>query len=146
MYSSMKKFLSILFAVCSLGAAVFAVSPAFAKITCPDGTIGAKDEVERNSLAECDITIGTDEAEQVTNRVESAINVVLSFVGVAAVAVIIIGGIQYITSQGDVAKAARARNIILYGIIGLVICLLAFAIVNLVLTGVFHDPPKSEEG
>lgn len=143
MCSSMKKFLSILFAVCSLSAAVLASLPVSA-LKCPPGTYRAGTEGV-NSLAECDITIGTDEAEQVTNRVESAINVVLSFVGVAAVAVIIIGGIQYITSQGDVAKAARARNIILYGIIGLVICLLAFAIVNLVLTGVFHDPPKPEE-
>lgn len=143
MCSNMKKFLSILLVACSLGAAVLAVSPVSA-LKCPPGTYRADKEV--NSLAECDITIGKDEAEQVTNRVENAINVVLSFVGVAAVVVIIIGGIQYITSQGDVAKAARARNVILYGIIGLVICLLAFAIVNLVLTGVFHDPPKPEEG
>lgn len=144
MYSSMKKFLSILLAACSLSAAVLASLPASALI-CPPGTYraGTKDV---SSLAECDITIEKDAAKQVTNRVENAINVVLGFVGVVAVAVIIIGGIQYITSQGDVAKAARARNVILYGIIGLVICLLAFAIVNLVLKGVFTDPPKPEEG
>lgn len=110
-------------------------------VTCPAGTVkGNSEDKTANSLAECDITVGKNTAKEVTNTVESAINVVLSFVGVAAVAVIIIGGIQYITSQGDAAKAARARNVILYGVIGLIICMLAFAIVNLVLTGVFTDP------
>lgn len=143
MCSNMKKFLSILLAVCSLNVAVLAISPVSA-LKCPPGTYRTDKDV--SSLAECDITVEEDAAKQVTNRVENAINVVLGFVGVVAVAVIIIGGIQYITSQGDVAKAARARNVILYGIIGLVICLLAFAIVNLVLKGVFTDPPKPEEG
>ena len=50
--------------------------------------------------------------------------------------VVIVGGIGYMTSTGDVGKAKKAKDTILYGIIGLVVALLAFAIVNFVLTSV----------
>ena len=53
------------------------------------------------------------------------INVVLSFVGLAAVIVIIIGGISYTKSMGDPGKAKRARDTIIYGVVGLVVALLA---------------------
>lgn len=133
----MKRLLVTLVAVCSLSISVLMAPQVLAEVTCPEGTVNKGKPM--NSLAECDITISKTEAKQVSTRIETAINVVLSFVGVAATAVIILGGIQYITSQGDAAKAAKARNVILYGVVGLIICLLAFAIVNLVLTGVFTD-------
>lgn len=65
------------------------------------------------------------------------INVVLGVVGFLAVAMIIIGGIQYTTSAGDAQRVTKAKNTILYGVVGLVIALLAFAIVNFILTNVF---------
>ena len=46
-------------------------------------------------------------------------------------------GISFATSQGDSGKVAKARNTILYGVVGLVVALLAFAIVNFVLSSVF---------
>ena len=48
----------------------------------------------------------------------------------------IIGGVQYMTSAGDTQKVTKAKNTILYGLIGLVICVLAFAIVNFVITNI----------
>ena len=61
------------------------------------------------------------------------INVVLSAISILAVIVIIIGGVQFSTSQGDPQKTQRAKNIILYALVGLLVALLAFAIVNFVL-------------
>ena len=46
---------------------------------------------------------------------------------------IILGGISYATSQGDPGKVKKGKDTILYGIIGLVVALLAYAIVNFVL-------------
>ena len=57
--------------------------------------------------------------------------------GIVAVIMVIIGGFTYMTSQGDPGKTKKARDTILYGIIGLVIALLAFAIVNFVLANIF---------
>ena len=46
---------------------------------------------------------------------------------------IVIGGINYALSQGDPGKVKKAKDTILYGVIGLVVALLAFAIVTFVL-------------
>ena len=79
------------------------------------------------------------------NVIQTVINVILAVVGVIAVIMIIIGGIQYSTSSGDTGKVKKAKDTILYGIIGLVIALLAFAIVNFVLTNVFKAQPKASD-
>ena len=58
-----------------------------------------------------------------------------AFFGAAilAVIVIIIGGINYTMSQGDPGKTKKAKDTILYGVIGLIVALAAFAIVHFVL-------------
>ena len=69
--------------------------------------------------------------------VNTIINVIIGIVGFVAVVMMIMGGISFITSQGDSAKVAKARNTILYGVVGLIVAILAFAIVNFVLSSVF---------
>ncbi|MCR4752919.1 MAG: pilin [Candidatus Saccharibacteria bacterium] len=85
----------------------------------------------------------TDPAKQVTQvdgggtnlqaTVNNVLSVVFTLVGVIAVIVIIIGGVYYITSNGDAEKIKKGKNTIMYGIIGLIVTLLAFAIVSFVL-------------
>lgn len=68
----------------------------------------------------------------------STISTVLSYVFVLgagiAMIVIILAGIQFMLSQGEPAKTAKARNAIIYAGIGLGICALSFSIVRFVLT------------
>ena len=78
--------------------------------------------------------------------VTGILNVVVGIIAVMAVIVVIIGGVFFVTSQGDAGKVARARNTILYGVIGLVVALLAFAIVNFVLGAVFGGGSGSGGG
>jgi magnesium-transporting ATPase (P-type) len=66
--------------------------------------------------------------------IQNVINVLLFIIGAIAVIMIIVGGIEYVTSAGDPAKTKKAKDTILYSIVGLVIALLAYAIVNFVLT------------
>ena len=61
-------------------------------------------------------------------------NIVLLAVGFISVVMLLYGGFRYIVSGGDSKKVTDAKNTILYAIIGLVISLLAYAIVNFVLT------------
>ena len=61
-------------------------------------------------------------------------NTILYIVGIIAVIMLIIGGIKYVVSGGDSKKVTDAKNTVLYAIIGLVICFLAFAIVNFVIS------------
>ncbi|MFF5228692.1 helix-turn-helix domain-containing protein [Dactylosporangium sp. NPDC000521] len=68
------------------------------------------------------------------NATIAAIVDVLSFiVGALAVVMIIVGGIRYVTSGGDASSVASAKSIIIYAIVGLLIALMAHAIVQLVL-------------
>lgn len=62
-----------------------------------------------------------------------AARIVALLVGVAAVIMIIIGSFQYIISSGDPTNIQNAKNTILYAIIGLIVALLAQAIILFVL-------------
>ena len=70
------------------------------------------------------------------NAVVGIINGVVGVLGLVAVVIIIIGGVNYMTSSGDAGKVKKAKDTILYGVIGLVICVLAFAIVNFVIANI----------
>ena len=61
------------------------------------------------------------------------LNTVFVVIGILAVVFIIMGGINYTMSQGDPGKIKKAKDTILYGIIGLIVSLAAFAIVQFVL-------------
>lgn len=101
-------------------------------VTCPPGSLR---DGEAPTLAECNVE------EPETPLMETVMNIIrlaLAVLGLVAVAVIILGGVSYATSTGDAAKVAKAKNTIMYGVIGLVVALLAFAIVSFILTNVFN--------
>ena len=58
---------------------------------------------------------------------------IIAALGLVAVVVMIIGGVQYMTSAGDATKVEKGKKTILYGLIGLIVCALAFVIVNFVI-------------
>ena len=64
--------------------------------------------------------------------VKNIINILLTVASVVAVIMIIIGGIRYATSNGDSNSVSAAKNTILYSVVGLVIAIFAYAIVNFV--------------
>ena len=79
-------------------------------------------------------TCGNDGKQECTlgERVKQVINILLFLIGVISVIMIIIGGIRYTLSNGDSAQITSAKNTVLYAVIGLVVALLAYAIVNFV--------------
>ncbi len=64
------------------------------------------------------------------------VNTVLSVIGAAAVLIIVVAGFRYITSQGNPNEVATSKNAIIYSLIGLVVIISAFAIVNFVVLGI----------
>lgn len=66
----------------------------------------------------------------VETGIETVINLLLFGVGVIAVIAIIIGGIRYTTSNGDQGSITSAKNTIMYAVIGLIVAIIAFAIVR----------------
>ncbi len=69
-------------------------------------------------------------------NVIAILNAVIGVLSFVCVVVIIIGGVTYMTSSGDAGKVKKAKDTILYGVIGLVVCVLAFAIVNFVISNI----------
>ena len=61
------------------------------------------------------------------------INYFLGFLGILAVLMVIYGGVMYMLAQGDSQKADKGKKIIMYAIIGIVIILLSFALINTVI-------------
>lgn len=59
-------------------------------------------------------------------------NVLLFIIGAISVIMLIIGGIRYTISGGDSTAVTNAKNTILYAIVGIVVALLAYALVNFV--------------
>jgi hypothetical protein len=65
------------------------------------------------------------------------VSLVISFIaGVAAVIVILVAGVMFVTASGDAAKAANARKTIIGAVIGLVIIAVSEALVIFVVSKV----------
>ncbi len=110
------------------------MSPAYA-YRCPDGS-----ESGDGTISGCFEGVDIAENNSDLNAIlGTVINVIIGIVGFIAVVMMILGGISFITSQGDAAKVTKAKNTILYGVVGLIVAMLAFAIVNFVLSNVFGN-------
>lgn len=78
--------------------------------------------------------IGGDQNQpRLEDSIKTIVNLLLFILGAIAVIMIIIGGIRYTTSNGDASNTKAAKDTILYAVIGLVVAIMAYAIVNFVL-------------
>lgn len=75
----------------------------------------------------------TDGGDGLSNVIKVAIQILSVVAGVAAVIMIIVGGLRYITSGGDASKVSSAKSAIMYALIGLVVVALSQIIVRFVL-------------
>lgn len=62
--------------------------------------------------------------------IKSIVNVMLFIIGALAVIMIIYSGIRFATSGGNASTVTSARQTLIYAVVGLVIAILAYAIVN----------------
>lgn len=61
------------------------------------------------------------------------VNFVLSFLGIISVLFVIYGGFLYVTSAGNSEKVDQGKKIITYAVIGIIIILISFALINTIL-------------
>ncbi|MBQ3294706.1 hypothetical protein IJG98_03230 [Candidatus Saccharibacteria bacterium] len=85
---------------------------------------------ELRKAAGCDVT------DKVDTLVVKIVKWVLFAVGLLAVVMIIVGALRMTTSAGDAGAVAKAKNMIVYAVVGLVVAILAYAIVNFVMRNV----------
>lgn len=157
MKKSFKKFLAIfmlagLFAGGALSGSVFAKTPKSATGSASadsssgsgsGGTSGICPPGSKNkdatNIAACNID-PAHKGDDLISDTSKIINVVLGVLGVVAVAVVIYGGFLFLTAQGDPGKIKKGKDSITWGIIGLIIALLSWSIINFVLSSTMSAP------
>ncbi len=115
--------IAIIFSL-SLGASIIA-TPASAVIGqggAPAGVNAARGSGVPSNLANGDTSI-----------IRKGINLLLYGIGVISVVMLIYGGFRYIISGGKKEAVTNAKNTILYAIIGLLVAIFAYAIIQFVL-------------
>lgn len=111
----------------SVGVLSFGVSP-LVHADCDSGTLSIQ------SGADCGQ--GTDQPANLFDGDESLFkkitNVMLFIIGAISVIMLIVGGIKYTVSGGDQGAVQSAKNTIMYAIVGIIVAILAYAVVNFV--------------
>ncbi len=157
MKKSFKNFLAVfmlagLFAGGALSGSVFAKTPKSATGSASadsssgsgsGGTSGICPPGSKNkdatNIAACNID-PAHKGDDLISDTSKIINVVLGVLGVVAVAVVIYGGFLFLTAQGDPGKIKKGKDSITWGIIGLIIALLSWSIINFVLSSTMSAP------
>lgn len=73
---------------------------------------------------------GTSEVRAV---IYTVVNILLFLVGSFAVIMIVIAGFRFVTANGDANTVSQAKNTIIYSVIGIVVAIMAWGIVNFIL-------------
>ena len=66
------------------------------------------------------------------NAVGNVLQIVFGVAGAIALVMLMLASMKYVISRGDPGEVAKAKNAILYAVIGLVVVATAFAIVSFV--------------
>lgn len=69
-----------------------------------------------------------------TERIGKILNISTTFLGVVFLGLMIYAGFIWMMARGNEQEVAKAKNIIIYAVIGLVVVLAAYAITNLMMS------------
>lgn len=69
------------------------------------------------------------------------VNFFLTFLGLLAVIMVIYGGFLYVSSAGNEENVNKAKKILLYAVIGIVVIIVSFALVNTLLGAAGQNRP-----
>jgi len=79
---------------------------------------------------------GVESDKGLVDSIIAVINALLVLAAIAAVVFMIIGGVRYVTSQGDEDAVEQAKNTVIYAIIGIIVIILAAVIVNFFISSI----------
>ena len=82
---------------------------------------------------------GTSTPTDANVVIKNVTNIMFFIIGAVSVIMLIYGGIRYTTSGGNANSVTAAKNTIMYSIVGLVIAILAFAVVQFVVNQVMDS-------
>jgi len=95
----------------------------------PVSSVGAAEPLSTACASNQESAVCINQGKTTNSLVGPLVGTLLFVVGVVSVLMIIVGGFMYVLSQGNSASVTKAKNTVLYAIVGLVVSLLAYAIV-----------------
>ena len=90
---------------------------------------GAADTINTQAKAACGSVCGSS---SITTIFSGIANALIFLVGSVSVIMIIIGGLRYVIANGDAKAVGDAKNTVLYAVIGIIVAISAYAIVQFV--------------
>jgi hypothetical protein len=106
---------------------------AFTKVQLAWADCTAATNGDPSAGAACAKPNGVSSTLSVGTIIQDVTNVLIFGVGAISVIVLIIGGLRYVVSGGNATSVQGAKNTILYAIVGIVVSVAAYAIVQFVL-------------
>lgn len=85
-----------------------------------------------NFMAKVTDSFNVPKPEFDENVVGSVLSIVFAVMGAVAVITLMLASLKYVVSRGEPAEVAKAKNAIIYSVIGLVVVASAFTIVSFV--------------
>lgn len=82
--------------------------------------------------------IDPNDSQALSGTIQNIMQFVFGALGAIAVLIIVIAGLQYVISAGDPQKVNKAKNTIIYALVGLAIAILSYAIVAFVFERAFR--------
>lgn len=79
---------------------------------------------------------GLPQPDTTSTQVENILSIVFAFIGAIALLMIVVSGLRYVLSAGDPERAVKARNGIIFSLVGLVVALTAQAIIAFIINRV----------
>ena len=110
-------------------------APAYAKATNPFPGICTTKEIKKSAVCQTPAN-GADPLTTTNGVIHKVTQLFAIIAGAVAVIVIAVGGVTYIGSHGDAEQIKKAKNAIIYALVGLVVILVGQAIINLVISKV----------
>mgnify|MGYP001352922686 CR=1 FL=1 len=115
-----------------MGAPLLTASPALADCS-KDPTAAGCPCAGNSTSTTCKQLVSEKAASTFDTRIKNIINVLLFGIGIISVIMIIVGSIRFTSSRGDSGATGKARMTVTYSVVGLIVAMLAYAIVNFVL-------------
>ena len=121
--------LSLIFIITT--STIFTSSAGAFALALPAGTFGMSPAA--NEACQGVSNTGCNNGLQVSTTLGTLINVFTAIIGLIAVIMIMIAGLQFMTANGNAQNIAKARSALIYAIIGLIIVVLAQLVVHFVI-------------
>jgi hypothetical protein len=139
----MKKILLTVFVILALF-----FTQAGAAFACPANCSGGSTNCAKGQVLQGVEQAGSCNGSGVTGALGAAVNILSIIVGAAAILMIVVSGLKYITSGGDSNKITSAKNNLIYALIGVAVAALAQLLVHFVLfnaNNVSQPPPPPKK-